>query len=203
MYKNNNDYELLYLIADNDDEAYNNMFHKYRELVKIESNKIYRKSKYLGVSKDDIYQAGLFALTQAIKNYNEKCGVLFYTFASTYINRELQTFIRDKSRNKHMLLTDSISLDKEIDGDGNSLLIFIEGENNTDKIYDSCIRYKEILDLKYKLSFFYSMVYELRLNNFTNKEISILLNRDYKSIDNAITKIKKHLKKEVNQIALF
>jgi len=203
MYKYINDYELLYLISENNEEAYNRVYSKYRELVKVEANRIYSRCKYLGISKEDIYQAGLYGLSQAINNFNEKDNVLFYTCAKTFIIREIQTFIRNKNRNKHNILSDSVSLDKEIDEEGNCFSLFIEGDMNVHNVYDNYRKSKWILDLKYKMSFFCSQVYELRINNFSNQEISILLDVKYKMIDNAVSKIKNILKKELNEIELF
>lgn len=203
MYRNSNDYELLYLISENDEYAYNDMYAKYKDLIKIEANKIYSKCKYLGINREDLYQAGLCGFSKALTNFDVEDGTLFFTYANTYINRELQTFVRDKSRNKHGILSDSISLDKELDDDGNTLSVLIAGERSAQACYDSYINYKIILDIKYSLSFFYSQVYELRLNNFTNKEIAILLDVKYKTIDNAVTKIKPLIKKELNKIELF
>ena len=186
----------------NDEVAYNDMYLKYNGIVKAEANKLYRKCKYLGISKDDIYQAGLYGLTQAINNFDEYEGVLFYTYVLSFINREMQTFIRDRSRVKHNILSDSISLDKEIDSDGNTFSLYIGGETDTYKCYEEYINSKRILDLKYEMPFLCSLVFEMRLNNFSNKEISILLDTKYKVVDNALMKIKYMLKKELNKIEL-
>jgi len=202
MYKDINDYELLYLIAENDEVAYNDMYLKYNGIVKAEANKLYRKCKYLGISKEDIYQAGLYGLTQAIDNFDEHGGVLFYTYVLAFINREMQTFVRNKSRIKHNILSDSISLDKEIDSEGNTVSLFIGGEADTYKCYEDYIKSKRILDLKYDMPPLCSLVFEMRLNNFSNKEISVLLDTKYKVVDNALTKIKNMLKKELNKIEL-
>ncbi|MBQ7136539.1 MAG: sigma-70 family RNA polymerase sigma factor [Bacilli bacterium] len=203
MYKDLNDYELLYLISEKDENAYNEICSKYSELVKKETNKIYRKCKYLGISKEDVYQAGLYALTKAIDSFDEHGGVLFYTYASTFVAREIQTFIRDKSRNKHNLLSDGISLDKEIDDEGTTLSSFILGNDGANKNYDDYLIGKWLLDLRYDMPDLCSQVFELRLNNFCNKEISVLLDTKYKTIDNSIVKIKNILKKELNKFELF
>lgn len=200
MYKNINAYELLYLISENDEEAYNSLYKKYGEMIKIEAQKIYRSYRYLGISWDDLYQAGLYGLNSAIKNFDEHKGVLFYTYVKTFVKHEFQTFIRNHSREKHNILSNSISLDKEIDDDGNCIDSLIENKvNNIDEFYAN-EHVKQILDFKYDLSFLHSLIYELKINNFTNKEISILLNLDYKKVDNAISSIKNKLRKKQNII---
>lgn len=203
MYKDVNDYELLYLIAENDEVAYNSIYNKYSNMVKIQANKIYSKSKYLGISYDDVYQAGLYGLTLAIKNYNENEGSLFYTFANTFIKREMASCIRNHDRCKHNILSDSISLNKDIDEEGNVVQDFIESKDNSIKWYDEIENINKLLDFKYDLPFLYSLIYELRMNNFSNKEIAILLDIKYKTIDNAMRIIKCKLKKQLNKIEVF
>lgn len=202
MYKNVNDYELLYLVAENDEDAYNDIFKKYKQMVHIEANKIYKKCGYLGISIDDFYQAGYYGLCMAINNFDEQMGVLFYTYANKYIVRELQTLIRDNSRYKHSILSDGVSLNMEIDEEGNTLDILIAGEKDIINKYEETIKYKKIIDFKYSLSFLYSLIFELRMNNFNNIEIANLLDIKYKTVDNAIMSIKNKLKKELNKIEL-
>lgn len=200
MYKNVNDYELLYLISESDEEAYNSLYQKYGEMIKMEAKKLYYSYRYLGISWDDIYQAGLYGLNSAIKNFDEHKGVLFYTYVKIFVKHEFQTLIRDHSREKHNVLSNSISLDKEIDDDGNCIDSLIDAKvNNIEEFYAN-ERMKQILNFKYELSFLNSLIYELKINNFTNKEISILLDLDYKKVDNAIHSIKNKLRKKQNVI---
>lgn len=203
MYKNINDYELLYLISENNEYAYNDIYTKYKDIAKIEAKKAYKKCNYLGISIDDLYQVALFGLTKAITNYKESEGILFYTCASVYITKEIQVFIRDKQRHKHSILSDSISFDKELDVDGTTLFEIYSCDQDVQSNYDSYLKCKKILDFKYLFPFLYSQIYELRLNGFSNKEIATLLDLKYKKIDNALTKIKNKIKKELNNIELY
>lgn len=200
MYQDVNDYELLYLIAEKDEDAYNSICNKYENVVKMQANKIYKSSKYLGISYEDVYQAGLYGLNMAINHFDEKEGTLFYTCANTFITREMVVFIRSHSRCKHNVLSDSLSLDTEIDTDGNIILDFIENKDNNIKDFYESDSIKKIIEFKYELSFLHSQIYELRLNNFTNLEISILLDLKYKTVDNAMRSIKDKLKKRLNKI---
>lgn len=202
MYKEVNDYELLYLISDNNEIAYNDIYAKYDNMIKIEAKKFYKKCKYLGISWEDIYQAGLYGFSLAISNFDEHEGTLFYTCANTFVKREIQVFIRNNSRYKHNILSDSVSLNDDIDDSGTTIESVIDSGINIVSQYSNYMDYKSLLSLKYDLPFLHSLIFELRLNNFSNKEISILLDIKYKSVDNAITSIKSKLKKELNKIAL-
>ncbi len=199
MYKDINDYELLYLIAENNEDAYNNMHDKYHNIIKIEANKYLSKCPYIGVSYDDLYQAGLYGLELAIRNFSDNADCIFYTCASTYIKREICTFIRSQSRNKHRVLSQSVSLDTEI-GEDTLLQDYISDNINISDVYINNENNREILNLKYELPYLQSLVYELKLNHFSNKEIAILLDKPYKSIDNAVSSIKNRLRNK-NKIA--
>lgn len=199
-YSDINDYELLYLVSESDEDAYNKLYAKYSGFIKSLTQKYLKKCKYLGVDFDDIYQAGCYGLSLAINHYNENNEALFYTFASIFINREIQTFIRNISRKKHNVLSDSISLDKEIDENGNTLECFFSSGQNSMNSFFEIQNSMDVLMLKHDLPFLQSLIFELKLNNFSNKEISQLLDVKYKSIDNAVTSIKNKFKK--NKIGL-
>ncbi len=202
MYKDVNDYELLYLIRESNEEAYNNMYDKYNNIVKIEANKYYKKIPYMGISYEDIYQAGLYGLEMAIRYFDEKTNTLFYTFASTFIKREILTFIKNCSRNKHNILSQSVSLDTPIGDDVVLEELIPSLGNSIDDYYDS-YKNRAILDLKYELPSFQAQVYELKLNHFSNKEIAILLDVPYKTVDNSITSIKRKLRNSKGLIEVY
>jgi len=195
MYKNLNDYELLYLVSENDEEAYNDICTKYEKLIKTKAKNIYKKCRYIGVSIEDLYGAGLYGLSLAIKNFNDKGNNLFYTVATTYITNEILSFVRNQDRNKHSILSSSMPLDKEIDDEGNTVEKLIGISTNTiDEYYDN-LDSINFLNYKYDLSIQQSLIYELKLNNFSNREIATLLDIDYKKVDNALTCIRNKLKK--------
>ena len=200
MYKEYNDYELLYLIAEKDEFAYNKMHSKYNKLIKCIATKIYNNSKYYGFGLDDIYEVGLCGFYNAIDNFNEKEGVSFYTYAISVITKEMMTFIRNYNRDKHNILSDSISLNKKVIDDDKSIEDFIAiNDDRIDNFYDIDVS-KKMKDLKYELPFLHSLVYELRINNFNNKEITILLDIGYKKLDNIIRDIKDKLIKQIKLI---
>ena len=195
MYNEQNDYELLYLIREENEEAYNDIYKKYGNLIKKIANKVYKNSKYLGCSFDDVYNAGIYGLEQAIKYFDENEGILFYTFAMSFVTKEIINFVRENNRNKHNILSNCISLNQEIDEDGKMILDFIKSKEIDPNYIDVMSKYN---DFKYELPFKYSLVYELRINNFSNQEISQLLDIDYKMIDNYMRYIKEKLKKKIN-----
>jgi len=202
MYKEDNDYELLYLISEKDECAYNRLYNKYNRLIQIMASRMYRNFRYMGFSEEDVYMAGLYGFYSAIDSFNEKDGVLFYTCAMSFITNEMLSFIRDNTRNKHNVLSTSISLNSEMDGGNKQLLDFISVNDITSNVYNQ-IQLKNILDLKYDLPILHSLIYELKFNQFTNKEIGMLLDISYKRIDNIIRDIRNKIKKRINTIEEF
>lgn len=200
-YKNINDYEVLYMIGESDELSYSIMYDKYHPLISNLANKYYNNYKGCGLDYDDLYQEGMVALNNAIREFNDNNNCLFYTYSLVCIKREMERLIKKSMRLKHMVLNNCISMDKSI---GESDL-FIEDiiedpkKNNSDNLLEIKLS-KKILDLKYNLSDRQAMVYELKLNNFTNKEISLLLDINYKAVDNSLRLIKSKLKQYVIDI---
>ena len=200
MYKEYNDYELLYLISENDEDAYNELFTKYNRLIKTLAKRVYGNSKYLGFSFEDIYDEGLCGFYSAVTSFNDKEGILFYTYVMATITKRMTTFVRDYNRNKHNVLSDSLSLNKPVDGANNTIDNFIVSSEEKDDVFYNFERLKQIIDFKYELPFLHSLVYELRLNNFNNKEIATLLGICYKKVDNILRDIKDRFAKRINLI---
>ncbi len=191
-YKKLNDYELIYQVRENDDVAYNMLISKYSNLVDMLSKKYLKANNNIGIEYDDLYQEGMMGIYQAIKNYNQN-DTLFYTFASLCAKREMERLIKGFRRNKQMILNDSISFNESINDSGNVLEDLLASDFVLEEQYLSDCGYKELLDLKYDFTPIDSCVYELKINNFTIKEIAILLELTYKNVDYRLHKIRKKL----------
>lgn len=198
-YKDINDYEVLYMIGESDESAYNMMYAKYYPLISNLARKYYKYYANYGIDYDDLYQEGLVALNNAIKEFSEKNNCLFYTYVLVCIKREMERLVKKSIRLKHTVLNNALSLDKSI-GDNDLYIedVIEDIRENISNNFDNIVSYKNILDLKYELSDRQSMVYELKLNNFSNKEIATLLDISYKAVDNSLKLIKGKLKKYVN-----
>ena len=65
-------------------------------------------------------------------------------------------------------------------------------------------RKKEIMDFaKKEMTYFEQQVFELKINGFEYKEIAVILDKDAKSIDNALQRIKLKLKKVYYNLLLL
>lgn len=196
-YKEYNDYELIYQINDGDELAYNIMCSKYSSLIGKMAKNYYEKNKNVGIDYDDLYQEGLLALSNSLKDYDSSSS-LFYTFFILCCKREMERLIKSSRRHKHMILNDSISLNESVK---NVEDIFIEdiisNDFDMEDYYISEDRCNKLYDFKYNLNNIEREIYELKLNNFSIKEISSLLDISYKKVDNSLQKIKKVLEEYI------
>ena len=80
-----NDYELLYLINENDEIAKDILKRKYAPLIYEKSKEYYQRNHYdiPSFSFDELINLGNSVLLRATKTYNEKENALFYTYFIT------------------------------------------------------------------------------------------------------------------------
>ena len=71
MYKDLNDYEIMYLVEENDDVANELIFIKYRPIILNIAIKYKEEAKKYGLELDDLIQEGYVGLYSAMKNYNQ------------------------------------------------------------------------------------------------------------------------------------
>ena len=189
-YKKVNDYEVMYLIRENDEEAKGLLYKKYGSVIKKIALKYLDFASKHGVEFDDLVQEGYIAFFQAVETYDENGGALFFSYVSLCVNRHLITYCRNLCSKKHFILNNSISDDS---------IVEIKDEfSNPENIFldrlaeDKFIYYKNYFDVKY------SSVLELRYNGFSYKEISKLLDIPISTVDGRIYRIRKYFKQKGN-----
>ena len=194
-YKDLNDYEIMYMIGENDEIARDMMFKKYSPIIRKEATRLYKYGKKLGIEIDDLEQEGYCALSVCMKNYNPNKEILFYTYVLASIRRKMGNLIRIASANKHTVLNESISLDKSITEDGANLFLFIEDENSIKPLEE--LEYKELCcvlrDELYGLSLNNAAVLELKINGFKVTEIAELLSINKALVTTLLNRIRKKL----------
>ena len=120
-YSMKSDEEVVILANQGDLEALEYLIIKYKILVK---SKVY--TYYIaGGDKDDIIQEGMIGLYKAIKSFDEKKSNSFKNFADMCVTSQIITAIKAASRQKHMPLNKSISLNKPLYEDSKSSIIDI------------------------------------------------------------------------------
>jgi len=82
------------------------LMRRYKPLVKSKA-KVYF---LIGGDLEDLIQEGMIGLYKAVLDFNSKKGIVFASFASLCVVRQIQTAIKAASRQKHMPLNSSISI---------------------------------------------------------------------------------------------
>ena len=173
MYKEYNDYEILYMIGENDDDTFNLLYKKYYPLILKYSKKYQHSFKKFGYELEDIMQIGYISLYKAARKYKYYSENMFYTFLIKLLNNDYNIEYNKCNNNKNKILNDSISYDKEIIGTDLSILDII-GKYDYDYIEEKT-NYDMYLDFKNSLPFEVSCNLELKLNGYKDNEIERLL----------------------------
>ena len=179
MYREFNDYELLYLVSENSEDGFNILYKKYMPLIIKFVNKYKNSFKHFGYDQDDLMQIGYFALYKATKYYKLYSESMFYTFLYTLLENDYNQEYRKCNNDKHKSLNKSFSYDLTIPGK-NLTYKEVLGENSN--YYQEMDNYNRIVLFKNNLSFELSCYVELKYNGYSNKEISELLDIDYQKI---------------------
>lgn len=188
------------MISENSEDAYSMMIEKYQPIIIKQADYYLKKYAGHGIEKEELIQEGTIGLINAIHYYMEEEDCLFYTFANLIIKREMERYIKKQTRYKHQILTNATSIHGLIVGDDIMLEDTLFDDKYLVENMSNDIYFKKVLyDFKYELSDVQSQIYELRLNSFSNKEISILLGLTYKRVDNCIRLTKEKFKKYIQK----
>ncbi len=200
MYKDIDDYELIYLIGEQNEKASDILYERYKPIIDLKSKKYLKYGKKLGLEYSDLFQEGMLGLSEAIKTYDDSKNAQFKTFSNLCIERQIFSLLKKASRKKHSLLNESISLDDKINDDDNTLLdLIVEKGTNPSDMMEYTEKKNELYDFIEKtLTPLEKEVFDLKINGFDYKEISRLLNKSYKSIDSAIQRIRTKIKNNIN-----
>lgn len=177
-------------------EAVEKIFERYKGIVLACANKYYLR----GADRDDVVQEGLIALYQAILTYDNKRP--FGRYAKICVNRRVCSAVTAHTRNKHLALNTAARLDQPAftsDEDG-ALLIERVASNAVDPCF--LVAEKSIVEnitevAKNALSPTEWEVLNLFAEGRTYPEIANVLGIGRKSVDNALQRARKKLKREL------
>ena len=182
-----NDYELLDLIYDNDEVAYNIMINKYKPVIYNKALEYYnylRSNNYEGLTLDDFLEEGLITLNHAIKSFDSNKGSLFYSFLLVCLTSSFNLMLRKVFTIKNRPLLKYQELEYEVkDSKGIDPYDYVD---NLD-IYD------ELNNYLYNIGLIDSAIIELRLNNFKYSEIMKLLDVSASKINRTIKTMRERL----------
>lgn len=187
--------EDLVLLANNGDVvALETIIHKYKNFVRAKARSYF----LIGADREDIVQEGMIGLYKAIRDFRADKLSSFRAFAELCITRQIITAIKTATRQKHIPLNSYISLNKPIydEESDRTLLDILSGSKVLDP--EELIISREELDaMEGKIGEILSSlewkVLTAYLQGKSYQEIAVELNRQVKSIDNALQRVKRKL----------
>ena len=157
---------------------------KYTRLVRA----CVRPYFLVGGDGEDLIQEGMLGLLSAIRSYDETRGARFETYAELCIRRRAISAVRvyaTRHNFKDELPLESYLL-AETEVPGAYLL------RDPEELVIARERVRELTaGIEGSLSRLESTVLRLYLEGYTNSEISEMLEKSYKSVENAISRIRK------------
>ena len=147
-------------------------------------------------------QEGMLGLFKAVRDYDCGRDASFSTFAQLCVTRQLYTAVKASARKKHLPLNTAVSLSRPLresgEGEDEEFMDCLEADASSNP-EEYIIGQEEMERLEEKiereLSAFEKQVLELYLTGMGYVEIAHVLNRDEKSTDNALQRIRTKLKK--------
>lgn len=183
-----------------DHEAIDSLMKRYKSLVRKRARSLFMT----GGDQDDLMQEGMIGLFKAIQDYDKTKEAGFVTFAELCITRQLYSAVKSSNRQKNIPLNTYVSIYSPVytqengEQDGNlivdhsleamgmspeEILIDRENEENLRKRIYECLSKLE------------REVFSLYLDGMTYQEIAKKLEKEPKSIDNALQRIKSKVNK--------
>ncbi len=190
------DEKLVELSAAGDEMATECILARYKNLVRSRARMYF----LAGADKEDLIQEGMIGLFKAIRDFDEKRPASFRGFAELCIKRQIITAVKTATRQKHMPLNSYVSLNNPVyDNESEGFLEdVIPGGAETDPEHLFILRENaEFLNDKMEevLSGLEKSVLALYLEGKSYQEISKVLDKPTKSIDNALQRVKKKMEK--------
>ena len=184
-----NDYELISLAREGNEEAINLIYQKYKPIIVSKSTDAIVTATHHGIEISDIMQEGFIGLEEAINNFSEQDNTSFYTFAVLCINRQIINYLRKNTRGKNKILNDAVVIDevieKSIRDDSYNMDIFMSRD-----IID---------DIKNNLTELEYTVVKMKLDGYNFEEIANTLNKDLKSVYNTFHRAKSKIRKLIDE----
>ncbi len=180
-----NDYELLYLASENEEEIESLLYQKYYGFIQKKVLK-YNSST---MNFDDCLNEARLALHDAIATYRDKGS--FLSYLNTCLENRLINYQKSFSSNKNKLLNEAISFDEL------PSVSFIEESSDRYDPEKFLLEKADYFELKEKISqgltWKEELIFNLREQNYTAKEIAEITDSNLKTVYNIISRVQYKL----------
>ena len=187
--------ELIKLALENNEEAKNEIFEKYKYIIDILMKKYRNVINHLGIDKHELEQEALYAFSDALHSFREEKKVKLSTFITVCVDRRIRKVLKKYSGEKAKLLNSFYSLDYDYE-EGTTLKDLISDEK-TDPLYNLTLQedYNELLEkIENSLSSSELEIFKLLENGMDRSTIALITNKNDKQVDNAIQRLKNKIR---------
>ena len=182
------DEKLAQLAQQKDADAMENLINRYRNMVASISRSYFLTNG----DTEDLIQDGMISVLRAIESYNGKVEFKYYVYKC--IKNGIFSAIRRSKNSKNQPLDNYISLSGYVDGDSDKSFILADDNFEPEKNF---INNETAVELKNKITSLLTPIeneiFAYYLQGYSYSDISAKLNKNIKSIDNALQRIKKKL----------
>ena len=188
------DIELQRLAALGDRAAEELLAGRYMQLVRVCARPLF----LAGGDSEDLSQEGMFGLLSAIREFDPAQGVSFRSFAEHCIRMRLYSAVKSAARLKHLPLNDSMPLEQLSDDPSSQLSAAPEMfRRSPEDLVLARESKEELIELcKRRLSRLELQVLDCYLEGLSYRDIAQRLQKDEKSVDNAVQRIRQKLARE-------
>lgn len=185
------DIELQRLAASGDRAAEELLAGRYMQLVRVCARPLF----LAGGDSEDLSQEGMFGLLSAIREFDPAQGVSFRSFAEHCIRMRLYSAVKSAARLKHLPLNDSMPLEQLSDDPSSQLSAAPEiFRRSPEDLVLARESKEELIELcKRRLSRLELQVLDCYLEGLSYRDIAQRLQKDEKSVDNAVQRIRRKL----------
>lgn len=191
-YTHLSDEQLQSLAASGDSAAEELLADRFSSLAQL----IAQSYHIAGAESDDLAQEGRVGLISAIRGYKDSLGVPFHSYAEICIRRRIFSAIRSAARWKHTPLNNGVSLEETLTApkrDTNARILSEQRRTPEEQVLarESAEEFSD--SFSRLLSPFEQSVIRLYLDGYSYRAMACRLDRDEKSIDNAVQRIRRKL----------
>lgn len=176
------DYELLYLAREDIDVVVETLYKKYKGIIYSKVLKYCPSKLYI----EEYLNEARLSLYDAVENYQDKYR--FNTYLSNCIDNKLLNYRKTLERKKHKILTDAVSIDdKDV-----QLYMINDKKYSPEELVLEELEYIELKEkIISKLSWKEELIFVLKEQNYTNKEISEITDNSLRTVYNIIRRIQR------------
>lgn len=181
--------DLIQRARDGDAEAFGTLLRTYRPRIFAQARRYFAP----GSDRDDLIQEAMIGFFKAIRDFADDRSS-FASFTELCVRRQIITFIKTATRQKHAALNHAISLDTPLSDDSSDTLLsrlVAEGLPSSEDTADV-----EFLDMLWtRCSDLERRILSLYARGYSFAEMAFELGVHWKSVDNGIWRVKVKARK--------